>query len=209
MTNTYYGTLARSLKRFELLLVNEKRVFTTQDLATIWNLSDKITLYSNIQYYVATKKLKRVYKGVYAVGEYTELELANKLLSPSYISFYTALAAHGIIYQYYEAIHSMALVSKVFEVDKKNFSYHQIKEEVFFDPTGVKEELTSDNRVLSRMASPERAVCDSLYLVPGLSFDNLRPVNLTKLAETAKLYKNNRLEKEVMKLILIERANAR
>lgn len=163
-----------------------------QDLAVLWGVSDEVSLYSNISYYVKTGRLLKVHKGVYVLGEYTSFELGQKLLPPSYISFYTALAAHGIIFQLYEEKHYMALVSKRIKVNNETFVYHKLKAEIFFDQTGI---VNEGNYLI---AGPERAICDSLYLVPGLAFDSLFGVDKQKLSDVVKIYHNTRLQREVL-----------
>ena len=183
------------MTKMEKLLCLDFKVFTVQDLMTVWGISEKEKLWSLIRYYLRVGKLKKVYKGVYGVGEYDELSLAQKLLKPSYISFYTALAFHGIIFQYYASVHSMSLVSKKIKIDDKEFVYHKLKENVFYNSLGI------ENKKGYTLAGPERAVADSLYLVPALSFDNLGKVNKQKLREISKIYNNKALKKRVSLLI--------
>ncbi len=183
------------MTKTEKLLASGFKLFTVQDLMTIWNISEKEKLWSLIRYYLRAGKLKKVYKGIYSIGEYDELELAQKLLKPSYISFYTALVFHGISFQYYDSVHAMALVSKKAAVNNKQFVYHKLKEKVFYNSLGI------ENKKAYVLAGPERAVADSLYLAPTLAFDNLDKVNKQKLKEVVKIYDNKALEKRVNLLI--------
>jgi predicted transcriptional regulator of viral defense system len=190
-----------SLKKIEQLLASPQTIFTVQDLGVLWQVTDKTALYSNIQYYLRVGKLKRVHKGIYAlsVKEYNSFELAQKLIRPSYISFYTALEVHGITFQVYSAIHSVALKSKQLTVNQEKFIYHQLKEKVFYDSLGIEDKTTY------LIAGPERAICDSLYLSPGLSFDSLDDINLVFLSQVSKIYNNQRLEEEVATIIKLEK----
>lgn len=184
-----------TLRKIETLLASPARVFTVGDLAVAWRVPDEVSLYSNIHYYIRTGRLRSVYKGVYALGDYTAVELGQKLVTPSYVSFYTALAAHGIIFQVYEEVHLMARISKRMVVDGTPFVYHTLKGPIFFDYTGI------EDRGTYSMAGPERAICDSLYLVPGLAFDSLRGVDRNRLVEIARLYGNKRLVQDVARLV--------
>lgn len=188
------------MTKIEILLQSPLNVFTVQDLATLWGMSEKERLWSTIRYYLRIKKLKRLHKGIYSIATkpYTSYQIAQKLITPSYISFYTALAVHGVIFQFYETIYSMALVSKKLKAATHTFSYHKIKERLFFDPLGIEEKETY------KIAGPERAICDSLYLVPRLSFDSLGSVDLGKLHEVARIYHNKRLVLEVEQIIKSE-----
>ncbi len=198
MTNT-------PLRKIEQLLVSSQAVFTVQDLATLWKVSNKVSLYSNIRYYLETGRLKKVHKGVYVVGELDEIssfEVAQKLITPSYVSYYTALAAHGIIFQLYSSIHSMALQSKQLNIFSKNekFVYHKLKEKVFYNSLGI------EDRTKYLIAGPERAVCDSLYLTSDLAFDSLKMIDFDLLKKVSKIYDNSRLEAEVERIVSLERS---
>lgn len=189
------------MTKIEKLLIHPNSVHTTQDLSVIWNITNKKDLWNVIRYYLRTKKLTRIHKGIYAklpttsLKPYTSFELGQKLITPSYISFYTALAKHGIISQYYESIHLAALISKSLQVDNQTFVYHKIKDSVFYDPTGI------EDQTIYQMAGPERAICDSLYLFPNLAFDNLDSIDTQKLSQIATIYHNKRLIQSVKKLI--------
>ncbi len=191
------------MTKIEKLLIHSNNVYTTQDLAVIWEISDKTKLWNIIRHYLRVNKLTRIHKGIYAltpttsVKPYTSFELGQKLITPSYISFYTALAKHGIISQYYENIHLAALISKSLQIDNQTFVYHKIKNSVFYDPTGIKDQTTY------QIADPERAICDSLYLFPNLAFDNLDSIDTQKLSQIATIYHNKRLIQSVKKLIKI------
>lgn len=186
------------MTKIEKLLKSTLNVFTVQDLATIWQMDDKKKLWNNIRYYLRVGKLIRVHRGVYVKGEYTSFEVAQKLVTPSYISFYTALARHGVIFQLYTSIHCMALISKNLSTERGKFIYHKLKEKVFFDSSGI-EDMGNYH-----MAGPERAICDSLYLVPGLGFDSLEKIDFSFLRKISKIYHNQRLEAEVKKIITLE-----
>lgn len=183
------------ISKIEKLLLSDQRVFSTQDLSVFWGMNNDESLYSLIKYYVKIGKLQREYKGIYSVGKFTSFELGQKLLVPSYISFYSALATHGLIYQYYDAFHFIALKSKKIQVNERIFSYHQVKEEIFYNQLGIIDYKTY------QLASAERAICDSLYLAPNLAFDSLAGVNFDKLLDIAQIYKNKRLLREIEELI--------
>lgn len=191
------------MTKIEKLLIHPHNIFTVQDLSIIWNISNKPRLWNAIRHYLRVGKLLRVHKGVYAktsstsLEPYTSFELGQKLLTPSYISFYTALANHGIIFQFHQGIHLAALVSKTIKVNKDTFIYHKIKDAIFYDSTGIKDNQTH------KIAEPERAICDSLYLFPNLSFDNLDFLDPEKLLQVSAIYHNHRLAQSIKKLIKI------
>lgn len=188
----------KSVGKIEQLLSSSQNIFTTQDLAVIWDISDKQALYASIQYYLQSQRLQRIHKGVYALRDFNSFELAAKLISPSYISLYSALSHHGLIFQFYQTLHSMSVLSKEIQVDEDKFVYHQLKDQVFYDSLGIV------NKENYQLASPERAVCDTLYLFSEFSFDDLSKLDFSLLEKVSKIYHNQRLEKEVQTLIVKE-----
>ncbi|MFH2022071.1 MAG: hypothetical protein ABIJ33_02200 [Patescibacteria group bacterium] len=187
------------LNKIEKLLASSQNVFTTQDLAVIWGVTNAVSLHANIQYYVGLGKIKRIHKGIYVVREYTSFEFAQKIVTPSYISFYSALVAHGIVFQLYTSIHSASLISKKINISQEKFVYHKLKEQVFSDSIGI------ENMSTYLIAGPERAICDSLYLYSGLAFDNLRMIDFDVLRKISKIYHNQRLEQKIESIIRLEK----
>src|SRR6266496_5713016 len=91
----------------EKLITSGKRVFTTDDLAVIWQISDRKKLIARIKYYLRQQRLLHIHKGVYAYGDYTPLDVAQKLVPLSYLSLYTAAQMHGLTFQYYSTVFGM------------------------------------------------------------------------------------------------------
>lgn len=181
--------------RMEKLLKTGGGVYTVQDLASIWQVADKQKVWNSVRYYLREGKLNRIHKGVYALGEYNEFELGQKLLVPSYVSFYSALAKWGLIYQYYGQVHLAALRSARLQAEGKEFVYHQIKPEVFYNQLGIEDEEGY------RVVGPERAITDSLYWEPGLALDDMEGVEMDKLRKIAAIYGNKSLQERVEKII--------
>jgi hypothetical protein len=121
-------------------------------------------------------------------------EIAQKLIPLSYISLSTALSLHGINFQYDPAIYSVSLMSRRYKLNDQVYVYHKIKELVFFDQAGL------ENKKTYTIASPERAVCDTLYFSASWSFDNLDKINKDKLLELSAIYRNRELEQRVKKI---------
>ena len=184
------------MTKLEKLVQSRNKVVTIQDLAVIWGVCERRKLLELIKYYVRKGRLKTLKNGIYAVSdEYDKFELAQKFVPVSYISFYSALAFHGIIFQFYEEIHSVSLATRHAEINNQLFFYHKVKSDIFFNSLGIeaKEHYT--------IASPERSVCDSLYLKPNLAFDNLSKLNHQKLIEISRYYGNKSLEGQIQKIV--------
>lgn len=185
------------MTKIEILLLSRQTIFSIDDLAVIWSIPDRKRLWEIVKYYLRTSKLRKLYSGVYSLynQDFSELELAVNLFSPSYISFHTALGIHGINFQHYSEIHVIALASKKITVEGKQFVYHQFKRKVFFNGLGI------EKKEGYQIASLERAVCDSLYLLPSMTLDYLGMLNVEKLQKVAGVYENQSLSKRVVKII--------
>lgn len=180
----------------EQLALSGKKVFTTEDLAVIWQIPQRRRLIELIKYYLRQKRITSIYKGVYAYGEdYTPFDIAQKLVPLSYLSLYTTSQLHGLTFQYYQTIYSISLKSKKYQILKQSYIYHKVKEPIFYNQLG----LVSNGRYT--YADKERTITDCLYVFPGFSFDNLQTVDKEKLVKLSKMYDNKRLEKEVRRLI--------
>lgn len=188
--------MEHQITNIEKLIASGKKVFTIEDLAIMWQIPERRRLIERVKYYLREKRLLHITKGVYAYGtDYTPKDVAQKLVPLSYISLYTTSQMHGLTFQYYETIYSIALKSKKYQLGEQKYVYHKMKEPIFYSQLG----LISNGRYT--YADKERTICDCLYVFPGFSFDNLNGVDIEKLITLSKLYGNKRLEKEVKVLI--------
>ncbi len=184
------------MTKLEKLILSDKNIVTIQDLSVIWNIDDRRKLLEAIKYYVRKGRLKIIRRGVYGASDsYDNFELAQKINPLSYISFYTALSYHGISFQFYETIHSMAQNTKNISAGGSIFSYHKIKSDIFFNSLGI------EKMKRYMIASPERAVCDTLYLKSRIAFDNIMKLNVKKLLDISKIYNNKRLETDIKSIV--------
>lgn len=182
----------------EKLALSGKKVFTTEDLAVIWQITKRRRLIELIKYYLREKRLDSIYKGIYAYGDdFTPFDIAQKLVPLSYISLYTTSQMHGLTFQYYETIYAISLKSKKYKIRDQGYEYHRVKEPIFYNQLG----LTNNGRYI--IADRERTITDCLYVFPSVAFDNLRGVDKEKLLTLSKIYNNKMLEKRVIELIKI------
>jgi len=180
--------------KIEQLLESNQKVFSIEDLAHIWSENDFVKVKELAGYYADNNRIFRIKNGLYSVIEKPDiLEVAQHLVSPSYISYHTALSIHGINFQFYSDIHCISHRKRIIKVQGSTVIYHQIKPEILFNPIGIMAEKGYN------LASPERAMCDSLYLSPGLGFDNLNKINVETLFEIAEIYSNKTLVKSLHK----------
>jgi predicted transcriptional regulator of viral defense system len=182
----------------ELLLSVTQTVFTVDDLAVLWQVSNRARLWELIKYYIRTGRLQSIQRGVYTLSsEFSPFEAAMKLFPPAYISFTTALAYHGAFFQYSGEIHAMGQTSKRLEVEGQVYVYHQLKNDILLNQQGIKKVEGF------WIASLERAICDTSYLVPGFVFEHLGRVNTKKLEQLSKLYNNKALQHRINEIISI------
>jgi len=179
----------------EKLVISGKKVFTTEDLAVIWGITQRRQLLERINYYLREKRLLHIYKGVYAYGDFTPLDVAQKLVPLSYLSLYTTSQMHGLTFQYYTSIFCLALRTKTYELNGQKYIYHKLKESVFYNELGLV------NRGRYIVADRERTVCDMLYFFPNAAFDNLDGIDCERLIRTADIYGNQRLVRDVTGLV--------
>lgn len=171
----------------------KETVLTMADLAVSFPGIEYANLKRKLFYWARTGKLRRVRRRVYVKDNYNRLELANKLVRPSYISFETVLVEAGVIFQRYETVFLASKESKEIETDGNKFIYRRLDEKILLNPVGV------DRDGLYFKASRERAFLDTLYLKKDSWFDNLASINWDKVFEMLPIYDNKRLTVRVRK----------
>lgn len=174
------------------LLRSTKTVFTFKDITLIWGESDKKATIDGVNYYVKTGALYRIRRGIYAKDKnYNRLELATRILTPSYVSFETVLTRAGINFQFYKKITVASYQTREIVVDGQRYSYKKIKDFVLTDPTGI------EHQDETAIATPERAFLDTLYIHQDYHFDHLGALQWEKVLALVPLYHNQRMAKKV------------
>ena len=167
-------------------------IFTTVSLALIWYETNPDNLKSKIAWYVKKGALIRLTRGVFTKDkEYNSKELANRIYTPSYVSFETVLREAGMIFQHYETVFVAAPYSREIKIGNTSIKFRKLKNEILFNSAGIINQ--SDYAV----ATPERAFLDMIYLFPKYYFDNLRPINWKKCFELVRIYNNKQLIKRI------------
>ena len=132
----------------------------------------------------------------------SELEIANRLYRPSYISFEYALAYHHLIPEsVYEVTSATTRTSRRFQALGKVFTYRHIKPAAF---SGYHPERIGGHVVL--IAEPEKALVDCLYfaslgklsLPERLDLADLKPDRLRAWAD---LYQRPALVEELAPVV--------
>jgi predicted transcriptional regulator of viral defense system len=178
------------------ILRSKKTVFSTKDIALLWNEPGSSATRVRLNYYVKKGDLVRIRKGLYAKGHtYNPLELATRIFTPSYVSFETVLVKEGLIFQYYDKIYVASYLTREIVIGQQGYVYRKIKDAVLTDAIGV-EHIDETS-----IAGKERALLDKLYVNPDYQFDNLRSVDWEKVLAILPIYHNRRMEKQVQSLV--------
>lgn len=177
------------------LVSSKKTVFSVEDLSKILNINNRSYLKVLLFRMLKRKEIMRIRRGIYSyTNEYNPFELANKLKRPSYVSFERILYDNGVIFQDCSSrITSVSNNSYLEKVTNIDYQYFKIKNEILYDPTGILIENEA------RVASIERAICDTIYLSKNYYFDNLSKINKEKLSTISQIY-NKRTKQEVAKI---------
>lgn len=172
-----------------------KTVFRLRDIALMIGEKDFESLNKKLNYYVRTGKLLNPRKGIYAKPNYSSEELACVLYTPSYISLEYVLQKEGVLFQFDSRITTISYLSRSIEVEDKIFIYRKIKGEIIANTKGITRQLDQVN-----IASGERAFLDLLYLNKNYYFDNLNPLDKTKVYDLLPIYMSKALTARVKKL---------
>ncbi len=123
-------------------------------------------------------ELIRLKKGLYVVspkvaGRELSLELiANHLYGPSYVSMQSALRYYGLIPERVYTVRSMTTKhSREFKNEVGVFSYREVADDYF--AVGVTQAKTA---VPFLIATPEKALCDTIIHTPGLTLRSIRAI---------------------------------
>jgi len=176
-------------QRLKLLTNSKKSVFSLKDVQALWDIKNNTTKIL-IKRMVDQGLVLRIGKGYYAIDkDFNTYELANLIISPSYVSFNSALFYHGVAFQKSDTIKSVSLLNYKRNLGGLNFKYHAMKKLLFFNLDGI------DYKNNLSMAFPERALLDCFYfgLLPNL--DNVNKINFTYLKKISIFYPKSVIKK--------------
>jgi len=171
------------MKHISLLINSGKTVFRRKDLELLLNIKSVSGLSNFLTRAKKQNILFPIQNGLWRLKNYNNSELACKLRIKSYISLETVLYSSGIIFQFSpNIIHCISNNSRNYIVEWTNYVYHKIKDDILFDPIGVN---ISTNTMI---ATPERALCDLLYLYPNTNVENIQWLNTKLLKKIITIY---------------------
>jgi len=169
-------------ERLQILTLAGRTVFSLGDLRRLWRLKPETSK-------IAAKRmtdralLRRIARGYFALApDYDPFELANLIISPSYVSLQSALDRHGASFQSRRAVVSVARLNYRREAAGLEFRYHAMKPDLFFNLDGVR------GSGAPAMAGPERALLDCLYFGIRPEIDDAERINPAEVRRLAPLY---------------------
>lgn len=173
------------MKYLKTLIESKNTVFTISELKFLFKIKNPTQINEILQTMKKQNIVKNLWYGIWTLPEYDKLELASKLRKSSYISLEYILQKSGIIFQSYEKTITLA-GNNTFkkEIDWLNFEFHKIKPSILSNP------LWLVYTWKYYIATPERAVCDMIYLYKNIVFDNIQPLNTELLSELSEIYPN-------------------
>jgi hypothetical protein len=165
--------------RISELIRLDKKIYHTNDLATLWGISNRHTLYQTITRYIDNGVLFPIYKGLYST---VPIEMLNPLeLGKAIIHRYTYLTTESVLEQ--AGVITQSVYDYTFAADRSkrvrvagwSFRFRKLKDIYLHNPAGIEEQ---DGNFV---ATSERAVADMLYYNPHYHFDVREAIDFEKL----------------------------
>ena len=179
----------------DMLYKSKKTVFSLKDLSLYWKIENQNYLKTKTRRLVKSGRLYFIRRGFYALDkDYDRWELANKMITPSYVGLYTILTSEGTNFQYDSRIYCASRQSRTIYVGKQGYVYKKLSDKALLNPIGLK--LDGAKTV----ATKERAIMDTIYLMPDFYFDKLINVDWEMCYEIAKIYGNKKMNARLKQL---------
>jgi len=179
-----YKLSGRNPDKKSVLLKQDRKLFHTNDLALLWGITNKNTLYTTIRRYKQRGILIPIHKGFYSVVPLAELDPivlgVSYLHNFAYLSTETVLAREGVVAQTIPAITFVSSISRKFELIGNYYVVRKMKKEFLHNDLGITQK---DNY---QEATVERAVVDLLYFNPRYYFDNRELIDWEKVKHIRK-----------------------
>ncbi|OGY86288.1 MAG: hypothetical protein A2233_02805 [Candidatus Kerfeldbacteria bacterium RIFOXYA2_FULL_38_24] len=162
--------------RIAQLLSQKQLILHTQDLAAIWNISNKNTLHQTASRLISLKYLYPIYKSLYSTRSLSKTNNLDELWALgvsavhnyAYISCETVLYQQGFINTPPQYISIISHCSKNFRIAENFYKTRQLKDQFLFSPTGI---YQNDRKFGVNVADVTRAIADMLYFNPRFHFD--------------------------------------
>lgn len=191
--------MGSQINLLQTILNIPRTVFTIQSLVMLSGIDDSKKITKSLHYYTNDGKILNPRRGIYTKLKYEMQEMACSLFRPSYISLEYVLQRAGVVFQWDDTITCVSYLSRTVEVNDKLYQYRKINPELWIGMEGIEQR---DNIAI---AIPERAFLDMMYLSAGnCYFDNLRPLSIKRIRELLPLYRSEKLNERIAKLLNIK-----
>ena len=166
------------------LLKQDRKLFHTNDLALLWKITNKNTLYTTIKRYKKSGVLTHIHKGFYSVAPLSQIDPitlgASFIHNYAYLSTESILAKEGVIAQTVSVITLVSNSSKKFKLQNTDYLVRQMKDSYLYNTSGIIQKTHYFEAIL------ERAVADLLYYNPNYYFDNKKIIDYDKVEKIKK-----------------------
>ena len=180
----------------EVILNSSRSVFNIQSLRILTECENSQKLTQSLHYYIKEGKIRNPRRGIYTKAMYDEQEMASSLFRPAYISLEYVLQRAGVVFQFDDTVTCVSYLNRIVEVDDKTYQFRIINPELWIGMEGIEQK---DNVLI---ATPERAFLDMVYLSAGnCYFDNLHPLNKTKVKQLLPFYQSKVLTERTTELL--------
>ncbi len=172
-------------KRFADIALLDETIFHAKDLANLWGIYNKNTLYKTLSRYEYSGLIHRIYNGLYSIGDIKDVNpylIGVKVLhGHAYVSCESILYDKGIINQKPRDITLVSATSKRFTIREQKFRSRKLQNKFLFNNVGI--EIVGGIMI----ASTERAVADMIYFSPKKYLDayNSKLIDWNKVNEIA------------------------
>lgn len=161
----------------------KKTVFSFVELGEYLQIPTSAGLKSFLQRAKKSQALLNPIKGIWTLPVYDPFEFASKLNPDAYISCETVLFREGIFFQFYgNTVSAVTFKSRSYDIGDQHFAYYRIQPKIAQNPMGIRDYDTY------RIATPERALCDYIYLNPKASIDAPELINQRRIEKLYPLY---------------------
>lgn len=170
--------------KIDKLLKAGRKLWHTQDLALLWGVINRNTLYTTVKRYVDKGILIPIHKGLYSTLPLSDLDPVEVGLAIwhryAYVSCETILARCGLIFQ---AVYPVTLVSSQpgkFAVGGQQFLVRQMVGPCLFQTAGIGQKGSVFE------ADCDRAAADMLYFDPKYHFDGAGQIDWQRIRQIQK-----------------------
>jgi predicted transcriptional regulator of viral defense system len=151
------------------LIKLDRKLYHSNDLAILWGITNRNTLYTTIKRYVQKGILLPVFKGLYSTVPIAQLDpriLGQAIIhKKAYLTTESVLVSKGIIAQMPYMYTFVSSISRKVTVGDMTFLYRQLHDIYLNNPIGVEAQEGFYT------ATVQRAVADMLYFNPKYHFD--------------------------------------